>query len=134
MPFDGYAPTVRFYSHWSDADDWRWPHFAPAEMACRGTGELLIDEALMDVLQATRIAIGRPMRINSGYRSPLHNRRIGGAQKSFHVRGMAADIALNGLDPDHLVRVALAHGAGGVGLYNTFRHLDVGPVRRWDLR
>ena len=131
MPFDGDPPLVRFYAQWSEAEDWRWSFFAPQELACRGTGELLIDEALLDMLQATRIALGQPMVVNSGYRSPAHNRRVGGAKRSFHVRGMAADIATRGVDAPRLVQIARAYGAGGVGVYGGFRHLDAGPVRHW---
>ncbi|MEM6492135.1 MAG: D-Ala-D-Ala carboxypeptidase family metallohydrolase, partial [Pseudomonadota bacterium] len=89
---------------------------------------------LLDALQTTRSAIGRPMAVNSGYRSPAHNRRIGGAKRSYHVRGMAADIAIDGPEPDDLVAAARAFGIGGVGLYRSFRHLDIGPRRTWDFR
>jgi hypothetical protein len=48
--------TTTFHSHWRDAPEssWRWPNFSPAEIACRGTGKLLINEAALDRLQALR--------------------------------------------------------------------------------
>ena len=37
---------MTIYSHWRDvpAATWRWPNFSPAEIACRGTGKLLVNE------------------------------------------------------------------------------------------
>ena len=41
---------MTFYAHWRDvpATTWRWPNFSPAEIACRGTGKLLVNEAALD--------------------------------------------------------------------------------------
>lgn len=44
------------------------------------------------VLQPLRDYMGTPVFINSGYRSPELNRRIGGVNSSQHVKGEAADI------------------------------------------
>ncbi len=44
------------------------------------------------VLQPLRDAIGRPVYINSGYRSKQLNARVGGVPNSYHLRGLAADI------------------------------------------
>ena len=48
---------MTIYSHWRDvpAATWRWPNFSPAEIACRGTGKLLVNEAALDALQALRL-------------------------------------------------------------------------------
>jgi len=45
-----------FHAHWRDADlsRWRWPNFGPAEIACRGTGRLLVDEDALHRLKAQR--------------------------------------------------------------------------------
>ena len=40
-----------------------------------------------------------PIRINSGYRSPQLNRKIGGAANSNHLTGCAADIKVAGIEP-----------------------------------
>lgn len=86
--------------HWHDvrAEDWPWKNFMPAELACRGDGSLWVDEDFMDELQTLRDKVGAPMHVTSGYRTPEHNRRIGGKSHSFHLgrddRGMlAVDIA-----------------------------------------
>ena len=39
-----------------------------------------------------------PIRINSGYRSPQLNRKIGGAANSNHLTGCAADIKVSGME------------------------------------
>jgi hypothetical protein len=45
-----------------------------------------------EVLEPARIALGMPLTVTSGYRSPELNRAVNGAKTSHHVRGMAADI------------------------------------------
>jgi len=82
-------------------------------------------------LQVIRDHIGRPITVNSGYRSPKHNKAIGGASNSFHMKGMAADIRVDGMSPKELAAIVTAliiEGKitpGGVGLYNTFVHYDI---------
>lgn len=44
------------------------------------------------VLQPARERYGKPITINSGYRSPAVNARVGGASSSQHLTGQAADI------------------------------------------
>ena len=50
------------------------------------------------VLQPLRDAIGRPVYINSGYRSKRLNARVGGVPNSRHLQGRAADIHCDNLD------------------------------------
>lgn len=45
-----------------------------------------------NILQPLRNAYGKPIIVNSGYRSPELNKAIGGAKNSQHMRGQAADI------------------------------------------
>ena len=71
------------------------------------------------VLQPLRKAWGRPLVINSGYRSPELNEAVGGVPGSQHVRGEAADIAA----PDPLL---LAQTAVMI-LYSTFVHISHRP-------
>ena len=46
---------------------------------------------IRDLIQPMRDAIG-PIRISSGYRSPVLNRAIGGSTKSQHCKGQALDL------------------------------------------
>ena len=43
------------------------------------------------VMQPIRNIVGGPLIINSGYRPPWLNRKIGGSKKSQHMHGLAAD-------------------------------------------
>lgn len=53
--------------------------------------------ALMDeCLDKVRELWGKPIGVNSGYRSPELNRAVGGAKNSQHIRGEAADITAGG--------------------------------------
>lgn len=45
-----------------------------------------------NVLQPARERYGKAITVNSGYRSPAVNRRVGGAASSQHMTGQAADI------------------------------------------
>ncbi|MFQ5773707.1 MAG: YcbK family protein [Kiloniellaceae bacterium] len=105
------------------------------------TGEIkAIDPRLIDALHALRGRVGsrRAFHVISGYRSPktnamLRRKSAGVARKSYHMRGMAADLFLPDRDLRALHRAALAMKAGGVGYYPNpgFIHLDTGRVRSW---
>lgn len=129
---------ARVYPHWSrvTAGEWRWPDFSPEEMACRGTGRLVVDEEAMDKLQEFRDAVGAPFIVNSAYRSPEHNKAVGGAKSSYHLQGRAFDISMANHDPAEFKERAERMGWGGIGTYPAARlnfiHIDTGPAgRRW---
>lgn len=111
----------------------RWPNFAPQELACKGTGLLLLDWQAMDRLQALRNRLGRPLIITSAYRSPQHNRAVGGATRSLHMRGTAFDVRMENHDPAAFIAAARAVGFTGIGTYprSGFIHVDTGPARSW---
>jgi Peptidase M15 len=70
----------------------------------------------------------------SGCRSYAHNRSIGGARESWHLRCMAADIRVQGVGLGAVYRYAASlPGRGGVGSYcrDSFIHIDVGDRREW---
>lgn len=80
------------------------------------------------MLEALRQELGVPFVITSGYRCPAHNRLVGGAANSYHVQGMAADIACpQDFTVEEFGRLCLRHGFTGVGVYPTFVHVDVRP-------
>ena len=81
----------------------------------------------------------RQMTLMSGYRSPTFNddiRAAGGkaAQASLHTEGLAADVAVAGLDLRRLWLQLRELQAGGAGYYRTgnFLHLDTGTPRFWE--
>ena len=55
-------------------------------------------------LEVLRERAGTPIRINSGYRSPQLNKRIGGVPTSNHLTGCAVDIRVSGME--QLIRYA----------------------------
>lgn len=128
----------RFHDHYSAVapDTWRWPDFSPAEIACRGTGTLLVHEGALDALQALRDRLGKPMIVRSGYRSPEHNRAVGGAPASKHMEGTAFDISMANHDPETFEAAAREVGFLGFGFYprSGFMHIDLGPARQWGAR
>lgn len=109
-------------------------HFTETELACRCCGRLLVNSDLVNRLEALRQLIGRPVLVNSGFRCPEHNRAVGGAKNSYHLRSMAADIRSPGLSVSQLVSLAEQVGFTGIGTYQTlgFVHVDVRSVNvRW---
>lgn len=109
--------TTTSYFSWRDVpkSKWRWANYSPSEIACRGTGSIKINEEALDCLQALRDLIGKPMIVFSGYRSPPHNRRIGGARASKHMEGF--DIAMANHDPVAFEVTARKAGFLGFGVY-----------------
>ena len=106
---------------------WPWPSFTPDEIRCKGTGKLYILPEAMDALQLARDIVGLPFHINSAYRSPEHNKAVGGAKNSYHVRGMAFDISLRNHDRSLLLAALKSAGFKGIGHYDTFIHADIRP-------
>ena len=124
---------MKLYEHWSEVPRSAWPYryFTPKELACKGTGELLVDHDAICKLEAMREIIGRPFIITSAYRSPLHNARVGGAPRSKHKEGKAFDIALAGHNKDALKQAAIKAGFGGIAFARSFIHVDTGARRTW---
>lgn len=95
--------------------------------ACQTT---LIDEKLVEILQMLRDHWpGHALHITSGYRCPAYNRSVGGATGSYHSKGMAADITVDGVAPREVAKYAESIGVLGIGLYETqadgfFVHVD----------
>jgi len=123
------------YAHFSQVPmkDWRWPSFSPREIACKGTGEILIDDQALDKLQTLRDRIDKPLVLTSAYRSLSHNKRVGGAKNSRHMQGDAFDVRMENHDPHEFETAARAVGFTGFGYYpkSGFMHIDTGVARSW---
>ena len=87
-------------------------------------------------MQALRDRLGKPLIVRSAYRSPEHNRAVGGATRSKHMDGAAFDIAMSNHDPGAFEAAARAVGFLGFGTYprSGFMHIDLGPARSWGER
>lgn len=90
-------------------------------------------------LQVLRDEVKKPIKITSGYRPAQHNAKIGGATKSRHITGQAADFKIEGMTPKQVAAVIeklIAEGRmkqGGIGTYSTWTHYDVrGTQARWN--
>ena len=89
-------------------------------------------------LQVLRDEVKKPIKITSGYRPAEHNAKIGGATKSRHITGQAADFKIEGYTPKQVAAIIeklIAAGKmkqGGLGTYSTWVHYDVrGTAARW---
>lgn len=112
-------------------------HFNRQEFACHcGCGFAAVDKKLNEVLEDVRCYFNAPVLINSACRCAIYNKKIGGAKKSQHINGLAADITVLNISPDTVADyVELAHGTCSTGRYDTFTHIDVRDIpARWDQR
>ena len=126
---------MTLYQNWRDIpkDKWRWKNFSPREIACKGTGSILVDEVALDKLQELRERLDRPFLVTSGYRSPKHNKKVGGAKASLHMKGCAFDINMANHNPQEFEAAAREVGFRGFGYYpkQGFMHIDLGERRSW---
>lgn len=103
------------------------------------------------VLDELREWYGFPIYLNCTYRSPEHNKKVGGAKNSIHMKFNAVDFSvanknnlkeiynhLNYQDSVHHFLFLPKPGSMGLGLYDTFIHIDTRGVlglkspARWD--
>lgn len=103
------------------------PHFKVKEFACKdGSAITFIDDYMVNILELLRKKLEKPIIITSGYRTPQHNAKVGGAKYSYHMRGMAVDIRVNGLSAKEIAKVLdkIVEG-GGIIVYKSWVHFDV---------
>jgi zinc D-Ala-D-Ala carboxypeptidase len=106
-------------------DEWkeRWPNFHPLELACKCCRKYYHDAKFLDKLQSLRYLADKPFTINSGHRCAKHNKSVGGAARSQHLK-IAVDVALRGHDRFMLADLANTYGFS-IGYGATFIHLDL---------
>lgn len=103
---------------------------------------------LIENLNDIREFWGYPIRVNSGYRCISHNKAVKGAVNSMHIKGLAADIAPiipRGSDLNLVLSLSVVNlhrtivymadfqaiSLGGLSLYSSFVHYDLGKLRTW---
>lgn len=127
-----------FFKHYSEVpkDVWPFKFFSPKEIACKGTGELLIDFYALGCLDFFRKLCESPVILNSAYRSEKHNKAVGGSPNSQHVQGKAFDVRITAtLTREKIHRCAKAAGFMAFGDYAHFVHIDVrDKPAYWDYR
>lgn len=115
------------------SENFTWEEFQQSKTADKlGIDNRIPDESIasqlrslvVTVLQPLRRAYGKPLAINSGYRSPALNKAVKGANNSQHTKGQAADIATD--NPRELARLVLRKNLpfDQMILYPTFIHLS----------
>jgi len=96
------------------------PHFTLAELTATSHREFdnTPNEAetanlqrLAEFLEQVKTALdGKPIMINSGFRSKAVNDSVGSKDSSQHRTGCAADFRVPGMTPDAVVRAVMAAG------------------------
>ena len=99
-------------------------YFTRKELECKHCGECEIDYYSLGLLDRLRRCDGKPMILTSAYRCPEHNKAVGGVKNSQHILGKAFDIRLDGRDAEKLAETARYFGFRGIGIYDTFLHID----------
>lgn len=107
-------------------------HFVMNEYQCDCEGmycdgfEALMDEELLERVEALRQLLDNPVNITSGVRCHIRNAEVGGITGSKHKTGCAADLYSPGI---HYTKVAAAARALGLGVIEypaeLFVHVEV---------
>ena len=110
-------------------------NFSRSEFECScGCGLDDVSVELVELLQEIRDEIEEPIAITSACRCKEHNEAVGGAKKSQHLLGTAADIVVRACTPDYVYQhIDNKHpDTFGLGKYRSFVHVDVRTRRaRW---
>ncbi|MBR1487157.1 MAG: hypothetical protein IJ597_07890 [Synergistaceae bacterium] len=112
-------------------------NFNVKEFACHHCGENEIEQKVINLAQKIRDFVGIPIKINSGYRCPIHNKKIGGVPNSYHVQGLAADLSCSIGAENLFIAIRSLYDLGEIPelsfcyLYKkkNFVHIDCGRYR-----
>lgn len=119
-------------------------NFSKEEFDCNDGSEMPINiyhnmVKVANQLQTLRDYIGKPIQVNSAWRSEEYNASINGVKNSQHIMGRAADIVIKGMTPievSKIIEELISKGdmlQGGLGIYSSFVHYDIrGEKARWD--
>ena len=121
------------YSLSADGEKQISENFKVKEFRCKdGSDKILIDiEFVRNKLQAIRDHFGTPVTINSAYRTESYNAQVSGAKSSYHMKGQAFDIVVQGHTPLEVAQYAQALDINGIIQYNGFVHVDSRLSRYW---
>lgn len=119
--------SIKCYIMDTDANEKVGQHFKVREFACKdGSQVVFIDDYLVSLLDVLRNQVGKPVYITSGYRTPTRNKKVGGAKYSYHMRGMAADIRIEGMTAKEIankLNKIIPFGCGII-VYESWVHID----------
>lgn len=127
-----------YYAQWAQVPAGVWPgkHFTVQEFAQRGSGwhegmtPVSWDDEFIKALDRLREAVGRPLKVSSGYRSPKYNKAVSTTGEAGpHTTGKAVDILCDGRLAHLVLTHALRLGFRGIGVSQKattrFIHLDM---------
>jgi uncharacterized protein YcbK (DUF882 family) len=110
VSYNGYVQRAGMYLASSDVDN-----------SC-------ISPKLRTMLSTFERKFGRKVVLNSGYRDPIRNILADGKDSSYHMKCMAADIFIPGVDKGSMIAFAMRNPqVGGLGCYpgHNYIHVDV---------
>ena len=91
-----------------------------------GSGKKFMNKDFLKLLDVIRQKYGKPMKINSGYRSEEYNKKIGGVANSSHMKGIAVDVSITtSADRWKFIKACYEVGVTRIGIGNTFVHIDI---------
>ena len=108
-------------------------NFSNKELSCSHCGENKFDQKTLDALQGLREAIGKPLKISSAYRCPVHNQKVSSTGVlGPHTTGKAIDILCSGSFAHEVLSYAMIRSSvwKGIGISqkgdhkSRFIHLD----------
>jgi putative chitinase len=115
-------------------------HFTLAEMTVTSTGldnqptttHLTNLKTAAAGMEKIRVALGKPIKVNSAYRSAAVNRRVGGVPTSAHCQGYAVDFRVSGMRPLDICKAIIAAGIKFDQLIEegTWTHISFDPRMR----
>jgi uncharacterized protein YcbK (DUF882 family) len=117
----------------------KYPNFSKEEFDCKETGENDMQHEFMEKVQELRTAYGKPMVVNSGFRSYEHSIEKRKPNKDgTHPLGLASDFKVDRGDAYLLTKLAFEFGFTGVGWKQhgggRFVHLDIAPSTNTRIR
>lgn len=105
-------------------------NFSISEFDCPCCQTNFMQDSFISALQVARDYLGRPIHINSGFRCPVHNGRVGGVSESSHMAGLASDLHCNHSQSRYLLIGSLLRaGFNRIGIYKYFIHVDRDPTK-----
>ena len=125
---------IKSYIMDTEANEKIGQHFKVREFACKdGSQIVFVDDYLVSILDILRNQVGKPVYINSGYRTPARNKAVGGAKYSYHMRGMAADIRVDGISAKELANKLneIIPNECGIIVYSSWVHFDVRTGKKY---
>lgn len=118
--------------------DWaKYPNFTPDELACKHCNAQGITPDIMDILQAIRTEMAKPIFLSSGYRCVKHPVEQEKDKPGEHTLGMAVDIICYGARALEIIKIAMSHDVKRVGIHQKGNHngrfVHIGIADRYKL-